>query len=1049
MSCASPLRVPEPAPRAARKVVTILFCDVVGSTPLGELLDAESVREVMAGYFRSTSAALEAHGGTVEKFIGDAVMAVFGVPVLHEDDALRAVRAAIAIREALGDLNVELERRFGVRIDTRTGINTGEVSVGDHEAGQALVVGDAVNVASRLEHAASAGEILLGPGTFALVRDHVDCEPTAPLELKGKSEALVAHRLLSLRPSALTGDVRPVPPFVGREAELELLRSSFEDVVARGSGGLLTVLGSAGVGKSRLCREFVGSVGEDTLVLRGRCLPYGEGITFWPVAELVRQACGIVEGDRRRQARAKLAVALSGADEAELIDERIASVIGLDAGAGGLQETFWAVRRFLAWIGRDRPIVAILDDLQWAETAYLDLIEYLAGGSGGAALLLLCMARPELLDLRPTWGSGAAAGGFLRLGPLGDRESEELVTALLGGFRLDAEVLDKISEPAGGNPLFLEEMLRMLEDDGVLRLEGGRWVARGDVGAVRAPGSIQALLSARLDRLSEQERIVIRTASVVGKVFWWGAIADLVPEPIRTDVGTHLQTLTRKDLIRSEPSTVSGEDAFRFHHILIQEAAYEGTPKEVRADLHETFAVWAEGMAGDRAGELEEVVGYHLEQAFRLRSELGVVGERERDLSLRAARRLASAGMRAYDRRDVFAASDLLRRASELLVAEDPDRCRVLLALGEVLNETGDLGSAAAALEEAGALATAAGDAGAAANAAILRLILLKMTDPKVAAGDAVTAAERHIDTLESLGDDLGLARAWRLMGELYWNDAMYGRADEAAARSIEHARRAGARREEADAMGLYAGSGTYGPAPVEEMERRCGEVLERLGGTGYEAPALRALSFARAMQGRFAEARELVGRARAIFEEGGLRLRATFLTETAGEIEMLARDPVAAEREFRAGFDAAVEMGEHGFQSTVAASLALALVEQGRLDEAEDMVRVSRSAGAEDDVSTRVMGSSARARVLAGRGAYEEAEALAREAVALAEGTDDLNMRGDTLVELGEVLRACGDRAGAASAFGAALVQYVAKGNEVAERLTRRRLADLDAAPT
>ncbi len=816
--------------------------------------------------------------------------------------------------------------------------------------------------------------------------------------------------------------------------------------MTRHASGLLTVVGSAGVGKSRLAREFVASVGTDVQILRARCLPYGDGITFWPVAELVRQACGIVEGDRRRDARAKLDRTVEGAEGAGLITERIAALMGLAEGsAAGLEDVFWAVRRFLAWIGRELPVVAILDDLQWSEPGYLDLVEYLAGATRDTALFLLCLTRPDLLDVRPGWGSGTTAGGFLTLEPLEDRESEELLTALLEGARLDEQILDTIAEPAGGNPLFLEEMLRMLKDDGLLRNEGGRWVATGDIGTVRAPDSIQALLNARLDRLSDEEEVVIRSASVVGGAFSWGAVAHLVPEPIRADLGTHLQTLVRKDLIRPASSTPAGEDAFRFHHILVQEAAYRGTSKEVRAELHEGFAEWAERMAGDRASEQEEVIGYHLEQAYRLRSELGPRGKREWELALRAAHRLAAAGMRAFDRRDVYGASDLLRRAAELLPLEHPERRGVLLVLGEALAEMGDLGLADTVLDEAGVLAASAGDAGAAANAAILRLSLLELTDPKGASREAVPVAERQVAILESIGDDLGLARAWQLMGELHWKDAHYAAADDALVRSIDHARRAGARREEADALGRYTGSGTYGPAPVDEMERRCAEVLERLGGTGYEAPALRSQAVACAMRGQFQEARDLAGRARAIYEDHGLRLRAMFLAETAGVIEMLAGDALAAEREFRAGFDAAVEMGEQGFQSTIAAALAHALLEQDRLEEAEEMVVASELAGAEDDVSTQVLGRSARARILAARGMAEEAEALGREAVTRAESTDDLNMRGDALVNLGEVLRSRGDRAGAASAVTDALRLYEAKGNAAAAEATSRRLGELD----
>jgi tetratricopeptide (TPR) repeat protein len=557
---------------------------------------------------------------------------------------------------------------------------------------------------------------------------------------------------------------------------------------------------------------------------------------------------------------------------------------------------------------------------------------------------------------------------------------------------------------------------------------------------------IHALLSARLDRLSEEERLVIRSAAVAGKVFWWGAVEELVPEPVRAHVGSALQTLVRKDLIRPEPSTLAGEDAFRFHHILIQEAAYRGTPKEARAEVHEAFAVWLEGMAGDRFVELEEVIGHHYEQAFRYRSELAPVAERERALATRAGLRLAPAGIRAFERRDIPAAADLLGRATQLLPSEHPERRPALLALGEVLAEAGDLGAAQAVLEEAELVATQADDAATAANAAILRLFLLEMTDPKRQTVDVVAEAERLIATLDSLGNDLGLARAWRLMGILHWNHARYAAADDALAHAIEHARRAGAEREEADALGRYTGSGVYGPAPVQEIARRCDELLKMRVGTGYEAPALMALAWCRAMQGRFGEARDLVRRSSAIYEDLGLRLRSTIVAETAGGIEMLAGDALAAEQELRPSLVALAEMGEQGIQSTVAAALAHALIEQGRLGEAEEMVAASELAGAEDDVSTHVLGQSARARILAAQGRHEEAEHVARDAVGRAEETDDLNMRADAVLDLGRVLSEAGDRDGSVFAVEQALSLYEAKGNSAAVAAARRWLGEIGA---
>jgi predicted ATPase/class 3 adenylate cyclase len=1032
----------------ARKTVTVVFCDVEGSTGLGDRLDPESVRQLMTRFFAEMRTVLERHGGTVEKYIGDAVMAVFGVPRLHEDDALRAVRAADEMGVALAQLNDELEARWGIRLRTRIGVNTGEVVVGDAAAGESLVLGDAVNVAARLEQAAPVGQVMLGAETYALVRDHVLAEAVGPLELRGKPDPVPAYRLVAVRPGSDAIGARPEPPLVGREAELAALRSAFERSVADHDSVLMTIIGSAGVGKSRLSREFVSGLGPDPLVLVGRCLPYGDAITFWPVAELVKQACGIADDDPRTVARAKIDAAVAGAEDAPLIAERVANLMGVATAAGDLQETFWAVRRFLEWLGRSRPLVVILDDLQWAEPTLLDLVEYLAGRTRDTSLFLLCLARPDLLDARAEWGGGMGASSRIALSPLDEGESGRLIDELLTGGRIDRRVRLRIAEAAGGNPLFVEEMLRMLEDDGFLRRDDGHWVATRELSSVRVPASISALLGARLDRLSSEERSVIRSASVVGKVFWWGAVADLTPEELRSQVGSHLQTLVRKDLIRPDRSTFAGEDAFRFHHILVQEAAYRGTPKEVRAELHERFARWIHRAAGERAVEFEEIMGYHLEQAGRLRAELGADDDELRSLGLRAARPLAAAGSRALDRRDMSAAADLLGRAADLLPPEAPERRSVLLALGETLVETGDLVRAEGCLEEAERLAREVGDEGMVANAAILRLFLLESTDPRRLAEDAQVTAKRLIAALEELGDDLGLARAWRLVGDLHWARSRYAAADEALARAIEHARRAGHAREEADCLGRYVGSGAYGPAHVAEVERRCRQLLSSPAGMGdREAAALRALATVRAMEGRFDEARELAGRARAVLGEFGFRLRASWVSETAGQIEMLAGDPAAAERALRAGFDAAVELGEQGFKVTVAALLAHALVEQGRFDEAGRFATLSERSAAADDVASQVLWRSARARILAASGAASEAESSARQAVALVEQTDDVNMHADTLVALADVLVAAGGLKEASEALDESMRLYETKGNVMAADNARRRHGGLSAS--
>lgn len=1040
MSCGSALSDVQPSLSEARKVVTVLFCDVEGSTSLGDRLDPESLRQVMMRFFREMRMVLERHGGTVDKYIGDAVMAVFGVPRLHEDDALRAVRAAEEMQRALTQLNEELEPRLGIPLRTRIGVNTGEVVVGDAEAGQALVLGDSVNVAARLEQAAAAGEVLVGAETYALVRDYVAVEPVGPLELKGKPELVHAYRLVETRPPAAI-EARPETPLVGRAAELANLRSAFERCAADRESVLMTILGSAGIGKSRLSREFTASIQGEALVLIARSLPYGDSTTFWPMAEVVKRACGIEDDDSRVKARSKIEDAVAGAEDASLIGGRLADLLGVDGGTAELQEMFWAIRKFLEWLGRSRAVVLILDDLQWAESALLDLIEYLASWTRDTGLFMVCVARPDLLDARPSWGRGLAASSWLSLSPLDEDESQRLIGALLDGAAIDETVKHRIAESAGGNALFLEEILRMLEDDGLLRRRGGRWVVAGDLSAVRVPASIHALLGARLDRLSGEERAVIRCASVVGQVFWWGAVADLVSEAIRPQVGSHLQTLVRKDLIQPDRSTFAREDGFRFHHVLVQEAAYRSIPKELRADLHTRFAGWMSRAAGERAVEYEEVVGHHLEQAFRYRSELGAGDEELRSLGLQGARSLASAGHRALERRDVSAAADLTGRAARLFPPDADERRSVLLDLGEALAETGDPVRAEESLDEAERLAKDAGDAAMAANATILRMSLIRSTDPKRLGDDAEPMVEGVIATLEELGDHVGLARAWRLVADLHWELSRYRAADEALAQAISYARRAGDAREEADCLGRYVGSGAFGPAHVREVERRCQELLSSSGGiAGWKAPALRALATVRGMEGRFAEARDLAERARATFEEFGFRLGASWVWETSGAIEMLAGDPMAAERALRAGFEAAVELGDRGFQATVAALLAHALVEQSRSEEADRFRKISEESAAQDDVASQVLWRSARARILADSRAAAEGESFVREALALVEQTDDVNMHADTLVNLGVVLAAADRPEEAGTVLDEAVALYRDKGNVVAAEAARRR---------
>jgi len=604
-----------------RKLVTVVFSDVMGSTSLGEQLDQESLRSVVSRYFVVARTVLERHGGTVEKFIGDAVMAVFGVPETHEDDALRGIRAAAELREELASLNEELLSSFGTSIQIRTGVNSGEVVAGDASAGQAFVSGDAVNVAARLEQAAQPGEILIGADTLALTRDAVHVEPVVPLSLKGKAEPVPAFRLLDVSPQGPAYARRLDAPMVGRDEELTKLLKEFERATEGPTCELVTVRGDAGVGKSRLIRELSSRLAGRALVLEGHCLPYGEGITFWPVAEIVKRAAKIDEDDSPDEARARIRALLPEAGpEAGLIAERVANAIGLGEAEGSIQETFWAIRRLFETLADERSFVAVIDDVHWASPTLLDLIEYLVGFSHGHPMLLVCTARHDLREDHPDWGRD---GVTIALQPLPRTDSTQLVSHLLEEAQLPDEVRTTVVDTAGGNPLFVEEMVRMLIDDGFLHRDGARWVSSTQPSRPSAPTTIQALIAARLDRLRDEERAVLQRGSVVGKVFYWGAVTELSPPQARGYVGGHLQTLTRRELIMPETSTLAGEDAFRFSHILVHDAAYTSTPKRTRAHLHERFASWLEQIAGSRLSEFEESVAYQYEQAYRYLEELG------------------------------------------------------------------------------------------------------------------------------------------------------------------------------------------------------------------------------------------------------------------------------------------------------------------------------------------------------------------------------------------------------------------------------------------
>ncbi|HYT29304.1 MAG TPA: AAA family ATPase, partial [Actinomycetota bacterium] len=485
------------------------------------------------------------------------------------------------------------------------------------------------------------------------MRDLAVADDAGALDLKGKQLPVRAFRLVDVAATGEGPRRRLDSPMIGRERERRLLQEGFDRAVSNRSCHLFTLIGPAGVGKSRLVRDFVDGLAGRARVLGGRCLSYGEGITFRPVVEVVQAAAGIEESDSAEQARRRIEALVDGLPAQEQIAERLAQVLGLGSASASSEEVFWAIRRTLEALAEPGPLVVVFDDIHWAEPALLDLIDHVADWTRDAPLLLVCLARHELLDQRPTWAGGKLNATTLLLEPLDETESAGLIEGLLGGASLSQDVRRKIVEAADGNPLFVEEMLAMLIDDGFLGLDGGRWVPSADLSAIAVPASIHALISARLDRLMPEEREVIERGAVEGKVFHRGAVAALCPEERRSGVPAHLMGLARKDLIRPQRPDFAGEDAFRFRHLLIRDAAYEALPKETRAELHERFAQWLETVAGDRLPEYEEIVGYHLEQAVRYREELGVLDEQHHAVAGRAAGLLLTAGRRALDRSDL------------------------------------------------------------------------------------------------------------------------------------------------------------------------------------------------------------------------------------------------------------------------------------------------------------------------------------------------------------------------------------------------------------
>jgi class 3 adenylate cyclase/tetratricopeptide (TPR) repeat protein len=1013
----------EPGPPAAtRKTVTVVFSDVVDSTALGERLDPESLRHVMWRYFETVQAVLERHGGTVEKFIGDAIMAVFGVPAVHEDDALRAVRAVADARDALGLLNDQLEREHGVRIVTRTGVNTGEVIVGgDGAAGdQRLATGDAVNVAARLEQAAGAGEVLLGAQTYAAVADVVVVESVDPLAAKGKREPLTAWRLVAVRPD-VPAYARPIrTPFVGRRNEFDELQDAFATAVQEQTCVLATVVGTPGIGKSRLARELIRSLETQARVVIGRCPAYGEGIAYLPLAEIVRGLDG-------EDPEARLVQRLAVVERGEVAARLIAGAVGVVGGAGSPEETAWAFRRLFETLAEQQPLVVVADDIHWADSTLLDLLEYVSGFSSGAPILLLCLARPDLFEARPSWAAPRRHTKLVSLEPLDSGESEQLVDALLEQHTLPETLRRRVVETAEGNPLFVEQLLAMLVDD-------------PEADQHDVPETITALLSARLDRLLPEERAVLQRAAVEGRLFHRGSVAELSGSAAEQGLGPTLLALTRKEFVRPDRSLFEGDDAFRFNHVLIRDVAYASMPKELRGELHARLAAWLKARPADRSGR-DEIVGYHLEQAYGCRVDLGKLDEETRALGVEGGRLLALAGRRAADRLESAAAVSLLRRACLLLELQQQERAALLRDLGQALVDNGALEEAETVLDEAVAEARGYGDEPTEARAEI-QLTRLGFMRTHLEPETVRTVARRAIAVFERVHDDAGLADAWQLMGIA----ELAARAREAQLQALlrarEHATAAGDLRRQIEAWNEVGGAMLFGRTPVPEVVAFCAEELawaRERGLAAVEADALLAGPYLYSRLGRFDEARDRLERSKAICRELGIAYGLAEAHMAGAELELNAGDPAAAERELREAIRVATEMGASRYVALYRTRIAHVLIDLDRDGDALDELEQARM------YEDTAFWKTARARILARRGETGEAVVLARAAEAFMADSDDITARANDLVDIAEVLRANDQPAEAARALTEAAALHEEKGNVLPAQRCRELLEDLE----
>jgi predicted ATPase/class 3 adenylate cyclase len=968
--CGAALAAAEPLAREERKVVSVLFADLVSFTSRAEQMDPEDVRALLSPFYARLRAELERFGGTVEKFIGDAVMALFGAPVTHEDDPERAVRAALAIRDWV--------REEG-RIQVRLAVNTGEalVMLGARPVlGEGMAAGDVVNTAARLQAAAPVNGVLVGERTFWATRAVIEYREAKPVEAKGKRELITVWEALQAR-ARLGADVLPEArtELVGRHRELGVLREALARVRAERTPQLVTLVGVPGIGKSRLLYELLQIADAETDLIswrQGRCLPYGEGVSFWALAEMVKAQAGILEDDSADQAEAKLAAMIAevvgGAQDAGWVARHLGALAGVGSGdvaAGGdRSEAFAAWRQFFEALAEARPLVLVFEDLHWADDGLIDFVDYLAGWAGEVPLLVVGTARPELLSRRPGWSGGKPNAVTLSLAPLSDDDTARLIGSLRGRAVLEAGQQAALLARAGGNPLFAEQYVQMLVDQDAVR-------------QLSLPESIHGIIGARLDLLAPPEKRLLQDAAVIGEVFWPGAAAALGGGDGSGDLGEHLHVLERKQFIRRERrSSVAGETQYAFVHVLLRDVAYGQIPRAVRAGKHAQAADWIESLG--RVEDHAEMLAHHYLSALELAR---AADQDTSGLAPRARSALQRAGDRALALNAFKTAAGFYQAALSLWPKDaHQQRAELLRLLGTVLQETGERAQAEAALTEGAEAATAAGLA---AVRARISVQLADIHDYQGGSGaEALAEYAAAITVFEAEGDLEGLAEAWTFTGRLrFWLGESPADQD-ALERAIAYARQGGNHRAQMQAIGWLAATLIMLPVPADAAIERAEQLLQTAHGDPWaEADVLASLAQLYAYAGRFADAREANACALDVVNRSEAKLTQAIATSMAGEMELIAGNPAAAEHHLREGYEALRAMGERGWLSTYAGSLAEALYAQGRLDEAQQVTEEAQAATPPGDIDDQARWRTVRAKVLARRGQFSAARDLLDEA--------------------------------------------------------------------